>query len=162
MKKLLLFFTKPLVSGALALIGTLELLWSIPSKYFVAKVEIWIILLTALLILFVVLIWKRIRILYYVRTYTSGTFGSSYMYEWRWVKTNNYPNIYGYFPDYIRAMAPPIANPTLTSYDFGHHYIGDTGKLQKYIMLGLFDKVEDTKQTNTIMVEIHRLESNNY
>lgn len=161
MKKLLLFFTKPLVSGALALIGTLELLWSIPSKYFTTKVEIWIILLIALLIILIVLLWKKIRICYYVRSYTSGKFGNSYMYEWCWVKTNYYPNIYGYFPDYIRAMEPPIVDPTVRGYDFTHHYIGDTGKLQKYIMLSLYDKVENTKQTNAIMADIHKLESSN-
>lgn len=71
MRKLFLFFTKSLVSGVLALIGTLELLWSIPSKYFTTKVEIWIILLIALLILLTVLLWKRIRICYYVRSYTT-------------------------------------------------------------------------------------------
>lgn len=161
MRRLLLFFTKPLVSGALALIGTLELLWSIPSKYFTTKVEIWIILLIALIILLTVLLWKRIRIWYYVRSYTTGAFGNSHKYEWRWVKTNNYPNIYGYFPDYIRAMDPPIVDPTIRSYDCVHHYIGDTGKLQKYIMLSLYDKVENNKQTTAIVVDIHQLESHN-
>lgn len=161
MKKLLLFFTKPLVSGALALFGTLELLWSIPSKYFTTKVEIWIILLIALIILLTVLLWKRIRICYYVRSYTTGTFGNSYMYEWRWVKTNYYPNIYGYFPDYIRAMEPPIVDSTIRSYDCFHHYIDDIGKLQKYIMLSLYDKVENNKETNAIVADIYRLESRN-
>lgn len=41
MKKLLLFFTKPLVSGILALFGTLELLWSIPSRYLTSQIPVW-------------------------------------------------------------------------------------------------------------------------
>lgn len=82
------------------------------------------------------------------------------MYEWRWVKTNNYPNIYGYFPDYIRAKDPPILNPTIKTYDFLHQYIDDENKLQKYIMLSLYNKVINTKETNMIIQQIHLLESN--
>lgn len=160
MKRILLFFTKPLVSGTLALIGTLELLWRIPSKYFTIKIEIWILLLIVILIVLSINLWKRVKIWYYVRYYTSGTFGSSYLYEWCWIKTNCLPNIYGYYPEYIRAKDPPIVNPTIKTYDCFHHYIDDVSKLQKYIMLSLYNKVENTKETNMLIQQIHLLETN--
>ena len=45
MKKFLLFFTKPIVGGALSLIGLLEILFSIPSSCFTYQIPLWIVVL---------------------------------------------------------------------------------------------------------------------
>lgn len=71
MKKLLLFFTNPIVGGALSLIGLLEILFSIPSSYFTYQISLWIIVLVVGVLILLHYFWKRIKILYYIKTYTS-------------------------------------------------------------------------------------------
>ncbi len=159
MKKFLLFFTKPVVGGALSLIGLLEILFSIPSSYFTYQISLWIIVLVVGVVILSCYFWKRIKILYYVRTYTCDSFGGSHMYKWKWVKTSYYTNVYGYFPDRIDVMETPKLNPDIPVIDCVHHYIQDVTLLQEYIMLSLYDKVENTKQTNLFMQQLHSLES---
>ena len=74
MKKFLLFFTKPIIGGALSLIGLLEILFSIPSSYFTYQISLWIIVLAVGIIILFYYFWKRIKILYYIKTYTSDSF----------------------------------------------------------------------------------------
>ena len=45
MKKILLFFSKPIVGGLLSLIGLLEILFSIPSSYITYPIPLWIIVI---------------------------------------------------------------------------------------------------------------------
>ena len=45
MRSFLLFFTKPVIGGALSLIGLLEILFSIPSSYLTYQISLWIIVL---------------------------------------------------------------------------------------------------------------------
>lgn len=66
MKKLILFFTNPIVGGALSLIGLLEILFSIPSSYFTYQISLWIIVLVVGVIILSQYFWKRIKILYYI------------------------------------------------------------------------------------------------
>lgn len=162
MKKLLLFFQKPLIGGVLTFIGTLELIYNIPSKYFTYQIHIWIIILGVIAILLSSYLWKRIKIFYYIKTYTSDTFGDSYMYKWRWNKVAHPFNAYGYVPYYIEATPPSVVNPTIKSYDCVHHYINDANRLQRYIMMSLYDKVENTEQTHIIMQQLHTLEKQTY
>ena len=159
MKKLLLFFTNPIVGGALSLIGLLEILFSIPSSYFTYQISLWIIVLVVGVFILLHYFWKRIKILYYIKTYTSDSFGGSHMYKWCWVKTSFYTNVYGYFPDRIDVMETTKLNPNIPVIDCGHHYIQNQDLLQEYIMLSLYDKVENTKQTNLFMQQLHNLES---
>lgn len=49
-------------------------------------------------------------------------------------------------------------NPNIRVIDCFHHYIDNKDLLQAYIMLSLYDKVENTKQTNLFMLQLHRLE----
>ena len=113
MRNFLLFFTKPVIGGALSLIGLLEILFSIPSSYLTYQISLWIIVLVVGIIILFHHFWKRIKILYYIKTYTSDSFGGSYMYKWHWVRSSFYTNVYGYFPDCIepKSLSDPI--PTL-------------------------------------------------
>ncbi|WP_286438637.1 hypothetical protein, partial [Bacteroides acidifaciens] len=77
MKKLLLFFSKPIVGGILSLIGLLEILFSIPSSYITYPIPLWIIVLAIGLVILLPYLWKRLKILYYIRNYTSDSFGGS-------------------------------------------------------------------------------------
>lgn len=158
MKKFLLFFTNPIVGGALSLIGLLEILFSIPSSYFTYKISLWIIILIVGVIILFRYFWKRIKILYYIKTYTSDSFGGSHVYKWRWVKTSSFTNVYGYFPVCIDAMETAKLNPNIPVYDYSH-YIENKDLLQEYIMFSLYDKVENTKQTNLFMQQLHSLEA---
>lgn len=158
MKKFLLFFTNPIVGGVLSLIGLLEILFSIPSSYFTYKIPLWIVVFVIGILILFRYFGKRIRILYYIRTYTSDSFGGSYMYKWHWVKTSSCTNVYGYFPDRIDVMETTKLNPNIRVIDCFHHYIDNKDLLQAYIMLSLYDKVENTKQTNLFMLQLHRLE----
>lgn len=81
------------------------------------------------------------------------------MYKWRWIKTSFYTNVYGYFPDRIDVMETTKLNPNIPVIDCGHHYIQNKDLLQEYIMLSLYDKVENTKQTNLFMQQLHSLEA---
>ena len=81
MKKLLLFFSKPIVGGILSLIGLLEILFSIPSSYITYSIPLWIIVLAIGLVILLPYLWKRLRILYYIRNYTSDSFGGSCLYK---------------------------------------------------------------------------------
>lgn len=159
MKKLLLFFTRPYVGGFLSLIGLLELVFDIPSCFFFYKVPLWISGFVLLLIISIPFFVKRLRIWYYVHTYTSDCFGSSYIYKWRWIKTSTIPNIYGYFPKWIEVETQSSLNPNISTIDFEHHYIENQGNLNRYIMLGLFNKVENSKQTKMIMWEVNAIEA---
>ena len=98
MKKLLLFFSKPIVGGILSLIGLLEILFSIPSSYITYPIPLWIIVLAIGLVILFPYLWKRLRILYYIRNYTSDSFGGSCLYKWCWTRTSDKFNVYGYFP----------------------------------------------------------------
>ena len=159
MKKLLLFFTNPIVGGALSLIGLLEILFSIPSSYFTYQISLWIIVLVVGVFTLLHYFWKRIKVLYYIKTYTSDSFGGSYQYKWRWVKTSYCFNVYGYFPDCIDVEENTRLNSNITIYNCAQHYINNKDLLQEYIMLSLYDKVENTKQTNLFIQQMHNLES---
>lgn len=158
MKKFLLFFTKPIVGGALSLIGLLEILFSIPSSCFTYQIPLWIIVLVVGVIILFQCFWKRVKILYYITTYTSDSFGGSHMYEWSWVRCSSYTNVYGYFPVRINVMEQTKLNPNIPVIDCAHHYIENRDLLQMYIMFSLYDKVENTKQTNLFMQQLHHLE----
>lgn len=80
------------------------------------------------------------------------------MYKWCWVKTSSYISVYGYFPDRIDVMETTKLNPNVPVIDCAHHYINNKDLLQEYIMLSLYDKVENTKQTNLFMQQLHNLE----
>ena len=45
MKKFLSLFNNPIVGGILSLIGVLDLLFSIPSKYLTYQISLWIVVL---------------------------------------------------------------------------------------------------------------------
>lgn len=92
------------------------------------------------------------------KTYTSDSFGGSYMYKWHWVRSSFYTNVYGYFPDRIDVMETTKLNPNIPVIDCVHHYIENKDLLQEYIMLSLYNKVENTKQTNLFMQQLHHLE----
>lgn len=158
MKKLILFFTNPIVGGTLSLIGLLELLFRIPSTYFIYQVPVWIVLLVIGAIILLPYLYKRIKILYYIKTYTSDSFGGSRQYKWCWVKTSYYINVYGYVPDRIDVMEPTKLNPDIQVYEC-RHCITNKDLLQEYIMISLYDKVENSKQTNCFMQQLHGLES---
>lgn len=99
MKKLILFFTNPIIGGILSLIGILEILFSIPSSYLNYRISLWIIVLVIGFIIFASYLYKKLRILYFIKTYTSDSFGGSRTYTWKWSKTIYYTNVYGYiFP----------------------------------------------------------------
>lgn len=87
MKKLLLLFSKPIVGGILSLIGVLGLLLRIPSSYFIYPVPLGVIILLTGIVIMLLYLRKQLRIWYYIRTYTSDSFGGSYQYKWSWVKT---------------------------------------------------------------------------
>ena len=89
MKKMLLFFSKPIVGGVLSLIGLLEILFSIPSSYITYPIPLWIIVLAIGLVILLPYLWKRLRILYYIRNYTSDSFGGSCLYKWCWARTSD-------------------------------------------------------------------------
>lgn len=159
MKKILLFFTNPIVGGILSFIGLLEILFSIPSSFFMYQVPLWIFCIIISVIIVFSYLWKRIKILYYIKVYTSDSFGGSYQYKWRWVKTSYCFNVYGYFPDCIDVEENTRLNSNITIYNCAQHYINNKDLLQEYIMLSLYDKVENTNQTNLFIQQMHNLES---
>ena len=61
MRNFLLFFTKPVIGGALSLIGLLEILFSIPSSYLTYQISLWIIVLVVGIIILFHHFWKRTR-----------------------------------------------------------------------------------------------------
>ena len=63
MKKLLLFFSKPIVGGILSLIGLLEILFSIPSSYITYAIPLWIIVLSSFICLALQIPQRRRRCL---------------------------------------------------------------------------------------------------
>jgi len=158
MKKLILFFTNPIIVGILSLIGILEILFSIPSSYLNNKISLWIIVLIIGLILFALHLYKKLRILYYVKTYTSDSFGGSRTYTWKWSKTSYYTNVYGYIPTNINIQDTTKLEPNVKVYNF-RHCITNKDLLQEYIMISLYDKVENSKQTNLFMQQLHNLEA---
>lgn len=159
MKKLQQFFTNPIIGGVFSLIGVLDILFRIPSKYFSYQISLWVIMLVVGVVILSSYFWKQIKIRYYIKTYTSDSFGGSYIYRWCWVKTSSPVNIYGFLPEHIGVVEEPKLNPNIRVIDFGHHYIQNKDILQEYIMLSLYDKVEDTKQTNLFMQQLHALEA---
>ena len=57
MRNFLLFFTKPVIGGALSLIGLLEILFSIPSSYLNYQISLWIIVLVIGIIILFYYFW---------------------------------------------------------------------------------------------------------
>ena len=159
MNKLLSILNNPIVGAVMTLIGVLELLFKIPSTYFTYQISLWIIILCVGLIILLSWAYKQIGICYYIKNYTSDSFGGSHLYKWQWVKTPHYFNVYGYVPDRIEAVEPTKLNPNAEVIDFAHHYIDNKDLLQEYIMLSLYDKVENTKQTNLFVCQMHELEA---
>lgn len=159
MKKLLSFFNNPIFGGLLSFVGLIDILFKIPSSFFTYQISVGLIIL--ILGVGILLSWsyKQIRIYYYVKKYTCGSFGGSHLYKWQWVKTPHYFNVYGYVPDRIEAVEPTKLNPDIEVIDFAHHYINSKDLLQEYIMLSLYDKVENTKQTNLFVYQMHELEA---
>lgn len=62
MKKLILFFTNPIIGGILSLIGILEILFSIPSSYLNYRISLWIIVLVIGFIILALYLYKKLRI----------------------------------------------------------------------------------------------------
>ena len=56
-------------------------------------------------------------------------------------------------------MEPTKLNPNAEVIDFAHHYIDNKDLLQEYIMLSLYNKVENTQQTNLFVLQMHNLEA---
>ncbi len=158
MKKLILFFTNPIIGGILSLIGILEILFSIPSSYLNYRISLWIIVLVIGFIIFASYLYKKLRILYFIKTYTSDSFGGSRTYTWKWSKTTYYTNVYGYMPDHINVQDITKLDPDTKVYDFSH-CITNKDLLQEYIMVSLYDKVENSKQTNLFIQQLHNLEA---
>ena len=159
MKKILLFFSKPIVGGLLSLIGLLEILFSIPSSYITYPIPLWIIVLAIGLVILLPYLWKRLKILYYIRNYTSDSFGGSCLYKWCWTKTSDKFNVYGYFPIRIDVVENVKLDPNIPVFDCAHHYIHNENLLAEYIMICLYHKVENTKQTNLFVQQLHSLEA---
>ena len=134
MKKMLLFFSKPIVGGVLSLIGLLEILFSIPSSYITYPIPLWIIVLAIGLVILLPYLWKRLRILYYIRNYTSDSFGGSCLYKWCWARTSDKFNVYGYFPIRIDVVENVKLDPNIPVFDCAHHYIHNENLLAEYIM----------------------------
>lgn len=67
MKKLILFFTNPIIGGILSLIGILEILFSIPSSYLNYRISLWIIVLVIGFIILALYLYKKLRILYFIK-----------------------------------------------------------------------------------------------
>ena len=159
MKKLLSILNNPIVGAVMTLIGVLELLFKIPSIYFTYQISLQIIILCVGLIILLSWIYKRAKIEYYIKNYTSDAFGGSYTYKWQWIRATNGYNVYGYFPDRIEVVEPAKLNPDIKVIDCAHHYINNKDLLQEYIMLSLYNKVENTKQTNLFVCQMHELEA---
>ena len=159
MKKMLLFFSKPIVGGVLSLIGLLEILFSIPSSYITYPIPLWIIVLAIGLVILLPYLWKRLRILYYIRNYTSDSFGGSCLYKWCWARTSDKFNVYGYFPIRIDVVENVKLDPNIPVFDCAHHYIHNENLLAEYIMICLYHTVENTKQTNLFVQQLHSLEA---
>ena len=102
---------------------------------------------------------KRLRILYYIRHYTSDSFGGSCLYKWCWTKTSDKFNVYGYFPIRIDVVENVKLDPNIPTIDCAHHYIHNKNLLEEYIMICLYHKVENTKQTNLFVQQLHSLEA---
>lgn len=159
MNKLLSILNNPIVGAVMTLIGVLELLFKIPSIYFTYQISLWIIILCVGLIILLSWIYKRAKIKYYIKNYTSDAFGGSYTYKWQWIRATNGYNVYGYFPDRIEVVEPAKLNPDIKVIDCAHHYINNKDLLQEYIMLSLYNKVENTQQTNLFVLQMHELEA---
>lgn len=86
MKKLLSILNNPIVGAVMTLIGVLELLFKIPSTYFTYQISLWIIILCVGLIILLSWIYKRAKIQYYIKKYTSDAFGGSCTYMWQWIE----------------------------------------------------------------------------
>lgn len=85
MKKFISFFGRPLVGGILALIGILEYVLKIPASFLDIEISLWLILLIAGVVIIFTYIYRRLRILYFLKRYTSDSFGGSRPYQWNWV-----------------------------------------------------------------------------
>ncbi len=165
MKKFLLFFNRPILGGLLTftglVVGLLDIISIIPSSFVTYELPLWIIILITGIVLIIPHICKQIKILYYTKTYTFGSFGGSRGYTWKWVKTSDYFNVYGYVPDCIRVDESDTTklDPNIQVHDL-RHCIQNRDLLQEYIMVSLYDKVENTKQTNLFILQLHSLEKN--
>ena len=159
MKKLLLFFNNPILGGLLSLVGLIDILFKIDSSYFTYQISVGLIILILGVSILFSWAYKQMRIYYYIKKYTTGSFGDSHLYKWQWVKTPHYFNVYGYVPDRIEVVEPAKLNPNIKVIDCAHHYINNKDVLQEYIMLSLYDKVENTKQTNLFVCQMHELEA---
>lgn len=159
MKNILLFFSKPIVGSILSLIGLLEILFSIPSSYITYPIPLWIPIGVICFVILLPYLWKRLKILYYIKTYTSDSFGGSCIYKWQWTRTSDIFNVYGYFPIRIDAEENVKLDPNIQVFDCSVHYIHNINLLQEYIMICLYHKVENTKQTSLFVQQLHRLEA---
>ena len=159
MKKFLSLFNNPIVGGILSLIGVLDLLFSIPSKYLTYQISLWIVVLIVGVIILISWGYRHLRICHYIKNYTSDSFGGSHLYKWQWVKTSHYFNVYGYIPDKIEVIEPTQPNHNSNVVLFANHHINNKDLLQEYIMLSLYNKVENTKQTNLFVCQMHELEA---
>lgn len=157
MKKFISFFGGPLVGGILALIGILEYVLKIPASFLDIEISLWLILLIAGVVIIFTYIYRRLRILYFLKRYTSGSFGGSRLYRWNWVKTSKNMNVFGYMPDNIEVIAPTRLDPNIPVYDC-RHSITNIDLLREYIMISLYCMVENTKQSNEFLRHLHTLE----
>ena len=161
MKKFISFFGKPLVGGILALMGILEYVLKIPASFLDVEISLWLILLIAGVAIIITYVYRRLRILYFLKRYTSDCFGGSLPYRWNWVKTSMGINVFGYIPDNIEVIPPTILDPNIPEYDF-RHSITNIDLLREYIMVSLYCKVENTKQSNEFLRHLHTLEGHYY
>lgn len=157
MKKFISFFGRPFVGGILALIGILEYVLKIPASFLDIEISLWLILLIAGVVIIFTYIYMRLRILYFLKRYTSGSFGGSRLYRWNWVKTSKNMNVFGYMPDNIEVIAPTKLDPNIPVYDC-RHSITNIDLLREYIMISLYCMVENTKQSNEFLRHLHTLE----
>ena len=157
MKKFISFFGRPLVGGILALIGILEYVLKIPASFLDIEISLWLILLIAGVVIIFTYIYRRLRILYFLKRYTSDSFGVSRPYQWNWVKTSKNMNVFGYMPDNIEVIVPTRLDPNIPVYDC-RHSITNIDLLREYIMISLYCMVENTKQSNEFLRHLHTLE----
>ena len=61
-------------------------------------------------------------------------------------------------PDHINVQDITKLDPDTKVYDFSH-CITNKDLLQEYIMVSLYDKVENSKQTNLFIQQLHNLEA---
>ena len=158
MKRIMLFLGSQIVGSILSLIAILEKC-GVSSFYLSYNVPLWGIILIVGILIILRYFFQKLIVLYFIKTYTFDSFGGSRIYTWQWQRTTSSCfNVYGYTPTNINVQKTTKLDPNMVVYDFAH-CVTNKDLLQEYIMVSLYDKVENTKQTNLFLAQLHTLES---